>query len=109
MLTILIQCLTSGGAELDQYAAPVVRIRSPHDEVVRLQVAERLGHRLRADPLGDRQVAGAPWPLAVQAAKHGSVGEREAMFGPQSANQLTEHDAQIAGHEGGIGCLWHDA
>jgi hypothetical protein len=31
------------------------------------------------------------------------------MLGAQPANELAEHDAQIAGHECGIGCPRHDS
>jgi hypothetical protein len=31
------------------------------------------------------------------------------MLGAQAAHELAEHDAQIAGHQSGIGCPWHHA
>ena len=89
----------------DQGPAAVVGVGLAFDEAVGLEVGDGLRHRLRPHPLGDGEVADALGALAVEAAEHGALGEREAVLGAQAADQLAEHDPQLACQRGGVR-LW---
>ena len=87
---------------VDERAPPVGGVGAACDQAVGLEVGDRLRHRLRAHALGDREIADRARAFAVQAPEHRALGEREAMLGAQPTHQLAEHDAQLAGEQGGV-------
>jgi hypothetical protein len=93
--------------QADERASAVVGVGAAGDEPVALEIADRLRHRLRADALGDGEVADALRTLAVEPPEHGAVRDRKAMLGAQPAHQLPEHDAQLARKERRIGRRRH--
>ncbi len=68
-------------SQLDRRAPAISGIRMARDESVGLEVGDRLSHRLRPDPLGDREVADTLGPFSVEPAEDRAVREREAVFG----------------------------
>jgi hypothetical protein len=59
--------------QLYERPAAIVGVRSSLHERSRFELADRLSHRLRADPLREREVTDAPWALAVQPSEDGSL------------------------------------
>ena len=85
--------------QLDQGAPPVGGVGAAGDQALGLEVGDRLRHRLRAHALGGGELADACGAFAVEAPEHRALGEREAVLGAQPADQLAEHDAQLAGEQ----------
>jgi EmrB/QacA subfamily drug resistance transporter len=80
-------------------AAAIVRIGSARNIPVGLEIADGLSHRLRPDALGDGEVADALRALAVEPAEHGTVRERERVLDAEPADELPDHDPQLARHQ----------
>jgi len=88
-----------GGAalirQLEQRAPAVGWIPAAADQALRLELGERLPHRLWPDPFGGGQVDGALGAFSLEAPEHGPVGEGEAVLNPEAADELTEHDPEL--------------
>ncbi len=94
--------LSSLIGELEQSAASVGGVGPATDQPIGFEFADGLGHRLRTNTFGGGQVAGTDGAFTVEAAKHSTMRQREAMLGSQAPYQLTNHNPQFAGYEGDI-------
>jgi hypothetical protein len=104
-----LQLRVSRLGQADQRPAAIGRVGAARDHPVALEVADGLRHRLRPHPLGGGEVADALGALAVEAAEDGALGDREGVLGAQAADQLPEHDAQVAGDRGDVRLCRHAA
>ena len=86
--------------ELDQDLTTVERMRAAADEARRLELRDRVGHRLRAHALGGRKRARRLRAFALEPRQDGAVRDREGVLGPQPSDELAEHDPELAGRTG---------
>ena len=91
----------AGGAglrgQLDEEAAPVVRVGAAHDAAALLELADGLGHRLRPHLRAGGEVADALRTVAVERPEHRALAHREAVLGAHAPDDLAERDAQLGG------------
>ena len=74
----------------------VAGIGVPFDQARRLELGERLCHRLRPDSFRRREGARGLGALAVEAAEHARLRDRKRVLRPQPPEQLAEHQAELA-------------
>src|SRR4051794_18098149 len=95
----LAQPLAAGRGELDERAAAVIGVGPAGHQAARLEVADGLRHRLRAHPLGGREVARARRALAVEPAEDRQLADgRLAGLGAQTPDEPSERLAELVRH-----------
>ena len=94
---VLLQPAQALAGQLDEAAAPVVRVGAAHDAAGVLELAHRLRHRLRAHLRARGEVADALRPVAVERAEHRALAHREAVLGAHAPEDLAERHAQLGG------------
>ena len=78
--------------ELDERTAAVVGVRTARDHPGRLEISDRLRHRLWPHAFRRREVTHALGPVACEAPEHGALGEGERAPRSQAADELTDDE-----------------
>src|SRR5690348_7741498 len=81
--------------EVEQRAAAVGFVGPAADQPLRLELGERLAHRLGAYALGAGELNRAQRALAVQASEYRPMRQREPVLRAQTAHQLAEDDPEL--------------
>ena len=74
-----------------------MRVGPAADEALRLELGDRLPHRLRPHLLRGRERRRGQRALAVEPPEYGAVADREAMLGAEPPQQPPEDDAEVRG------------
>jgi hypothetical protein len=79
--------LLTGIRDYNQCLAAVKGVASALDEAARLEICDRLGHRLRPDKFGGGECASRAWAFAGEAAEDDRLRDRKSVFGAETANE----------------------
>ena len=76
--------------------SPVAGIGAPLDQPRRLELGERLGHRLGPNVLGGRECARGLGALPVEPAQDARLSDGEGVLRPEPPQELAQHQPELA-------------
>ena len=91
----LVEQVATSFRQVDEDLPAVVGVGAAGDEIVFLELADRVGHRLGPHVLGGGEPARRLRSGAVEATEDGQVRGGEHVVGAQPAHELAEDDAQL--------------